>query len=118
VDAAPIHEAEKLLSEIRQVRPLTERGAWAIDNQRRLAAGLEHLLEYIRGYQQGSMAEQRRLVQLVSSLLAAIAPLFEARQQTPFGEPSAHAAWLSGTAPRLRRAFTEATEYLHQEGAP
>lgn len=117
MSADPITEAEILLAEIRQPRVLTERGGWAIDNERRMALGLEHLLAYIRGYQQGSTAEQQRLMQLVSSLLAAIAPLFDSPQQTPFGRPSEHAAWLNGTAPRLRRAFIEATEYLQERAS-
>jgi hypothetical protein len=113
----PITEAEKLLAEAREPRAPAVKVAWAVDNTRRIADGFEDLLQYIKGYRTASVQEQQRLVLLVSNLLAAIAPLFAAPSASPFGRPSEHLAWLTGTAPRLRRAFTDASEYLEEERA-
>ena len=113
MNESPIAKAQELLEDIRHSRPLKDRAAWALLHQEQAAECIEDLIAFHAGFEAGSAAEERRLIELVSALVAAIAPLFE-RSSTPFGRPSDHRQWLTGTAPRLKQAFERATEYLSQ----
>ena len=115
---SPVTRAEKLILELRKQRDRNERAAWAIHHEEQSAQTIEDLLKYLDGFQRGSATEQRNLLRLVSSLLQAIAPLFEQRSQSPFGRPNDFQSWLEGTAPRLRRAFIDASKYLNDGSLP
>jgi len=108
---SPVAKAEELLEQIKASRTLKDRAAYAILHEDQASECIEDLIAYLRGFELGSAAEQKRLLELVTLLLKAIAPLF-AHPYTPHGRPSHYHEWLSGTAPRLRRAYEQATEYL------
>ncbi len=101
-----IEKAEALLSEIEKVRPLAERGAWAIDHQRQMAECIRDLLAFHTGYAQ----ETRLLAKLASRLLAACSRLLVPLR----GSRGFIDEWREGTAPDLRAAAAALRDFMER----
>lgn len=116
----PIEAAEELIQELRQPHHRNVIGSIAIHQREESAACLEKLIEFHRGYQDGTVAETSRLVRAVSALLSEIARLQDAQHaRTRHGLPESELQafineWLNGSAPRLWELAEQVREILRR----
>jgi hypothetical protein len=117
---SPIEAAEELIRELREKHDRNVIGSIAIHQREESAACLERLIEFHRGYRDGTMAETSRLVRAVSALLSEIARLQDAqharmRHGLPENQLQAFInEWLNGSAPRLWALAEEVREILRR----
>jgi hypothetical protein len=103
----PIEAAETLVRELRESHHRNLLGSIAIHQREQSAKCLENLIEYVRGYRDGTAAETSRLVRAASALLSQIAKLqdaLDARKRLGLPENDRDQftrEWINGSAPRL-----------------
>ena len=117
-ELSPIEAAETLARELREEHPTNLIGAIAIHQREQSAQCLLNLVEFVRGYRDGTQAETSRLVRAASGLLLQIARLHDAlAARRRLGLPESERDqfirdWLTGSAPRLWEAADQLRDIL------